>query len=88
MAWKYKGDKCQNDPMGFNFVWFLSFVSLIQKALGKKKKKERMSGKKSLKYVIPLRIFFSFGFTCSMVRNGIHLKNKTNIVLSPNGYFL
>ena len=40
MAWKYKGDKCQNDPMGFNFVWFLSFVSLIQKALGKKKKGE------------------------------------------------
>ena len=40
MAWKYKGDKCQNDPTGFNFVWFLSFVPLIQKALGKKKKGE------------------------------------------------
>ena len=40
MAWKYKGDKYQNDPMGFSFVWLLSFVSLIQKALVKKKKGE------------------------------------------------
>lgn len=46
-----------------------------------------MSGKKSLKYVIPLEIFFFIGFTCPVVRYRIQVKkqNETNVVLSPNG---